>query len=75
MDKVNECQISWKGYWDSSSSAEQYLECKQSKNLREQLAARRVTDAAILNRVLPLTAIDVENISQSISESMTSAGH
>jgi hypothetical protein len=75
MGKVNECQISWKGYRDSSSGAEQYWECKQSKNLREQLAARHVTDAAIPNQVLPVTAIDVENISQSISESMTSAGH
>jgi hypothetical protein len=35
--------------------------------LREQLAARQLTDSAIPNQVPPVTAVDVENSSQSIS--------
>jgi len=42
--------------------------------LREQLAARQLTDSAIPSQVLPVTAVDVENSSQSISELAASAG-
>ena len=43
--------------------------------LREQLAARQLTDSAIPCQVLPVTAVDVENSSQSNSELATSAGN
>ena len=43
------------------------------KNLWEQLVARHSNDSAIPNQVLPVTAVDVENSSQSISELATSA--
>jgi len=33
--------------------------------LREQLAARQLTDSAIHSQVMPATAVDVENCSQS----------
>jgi len=43
--------------------------------LREQLAARQLIDSAIPSQVLPVTAVDVENSSQSNSELAASAGH
>jgi len=43
--------------------------------LREQLAARQLTASAIPIQVLPVTAVDVENSSQSISELAASAGN
>ena len=43
------------------------------KNLWEQLVARHSNDSAIPNQVLPVTAVDVENSRQSISELATSA--
>ena len=42
--------------------------------LREQLAARQLTESAIPDQVLPVTDVDVEN-SQSISGLATSAGN
>ena len=48
---------------------------KEITHLREQLAARQLTDSAIPSQVLPVTAVDVENISQSNSELETSAGN
>jgi len=42
--------------------------------LREQLAARRLTESAIPNQALPVTAVNVESSSQSISGLATSAG-
>jgi len=42
--------------------------------LREQLAARQLTEGAIHNQALPVTAVNVENGSQSISGLATSAG-
>jgi len=41
----------------------------------EQHAARQLTEGAIPNQVLPVTAVDVENSSQSISGLATSAGN
>jgi hypothetical protein len=41
--------------------------------LREQLAARQLTECAIPNQVLPVTEVDVDNISQSNSGLATSA--
>jgi len=43
--------------------------------LREQLAARQLTDSAIPSQVLPVTAVDVENSSQSNSELAACAGN
>jgi len=43
--------------------------------LREQLATRQLTDRAIPSRLLPVTAVDVENSSQSNLEVATSAGN
>jgi len=43
--------------------------------LREQLAARQLADSAIPSQVLPVTAVDVENSSQSNPELATSAGN
>jgi hypothetical protein len=43
--------------------------------LQEQLAARQLTEGAIPNQVLPVTDVDVENSSQSISGLATSAGN
>jgi len=43
--------------------------------LREQLAARQLTDSAIPSQVLPVTAVDVENSSQSNSGLAASAGN
>ena len=42
--------------------------------LREQLAARQLTEGAIPNQALPVTAVNVENSSQSISGLANSAG-
>jgi hypothetical protein len=43
--------------------------------LRAQLASRQSTDSAIPSQVLPVTAVDVENSSQSFLELATSAGN
>ena len=43
--------------------------------LRGQLAARQLTEGAIPNQVLPVTEVDIENSSQSISGLVTSAGN
>ena len=43
--------------------------------LREQLAARQITDSAIPSQMLPVTAVDVENCSQLNSELAASAGN
>ena len=43
--------------------------------MREQLAARQLTEDAVPNQVLPVTDIYVENSSQSISGLVTSAGN
>ena len=43
--------------------------------LRGQLAARQLTDSAIPSQVLPVTAVDVENSSQSNLEVAASAGN
>jgi len=45
------------------------------KNLREQLAAREVTDGAIPNQVLPVMVGDIENSIQSILDSANNAGN
>jgi hypothetical protein len=42
--------------------------------LWEQLAARQLTEGVIPNQALPVTAVNVENSSQSISGLATSAG-
>ena len=42
--------------------------------LREQLAARQLTEGAIPNQALPVTAVNVENSSQSISGLAAIAG-
>jgi hypothetical protein len=44
-------------------------------HLREQLAARQLTEGATQNQVLPVTAVDVENSSQSILGLATGAGN
>jgi len=43
--------------------------------LREQLAARQLTDSAIPSQALPVTTVDVENSSQSNPELANSAGN
>jgi len=43
--------------------------------LREQLNSRQLTDRAISSQVLPVTAVHVENRSQSNSELATSSGN
>jgi len=77
MDKVKESVRLVEGRVTEVQAAGQYSIQKVNTEiayLREQLAARQLTDSAIPSQVLPVTAVDVENSSQSNPVLATSAG-